>query len=181
MPQITTTETAPAPLCHILEHLRPEDKEEIEAVRGESFNRFRLALELTQLAATHNGWLFWNEHTKEPVAALGAYAMTPTCAGCWAFGTPDWPLAMRRVTLHIKRVMIPALLKAGFHRAECRALASREDTKRWLTGLGWKAEAVLSGFGVRREDFTLFAWCAHEPTHPSLRAERQGELPLRRH
>jgi hypothetical protein len=163
--QVEITETMPAPLSYILEHLRPEDRAEIEAVRGEKFDPFKVALQLCQLATTCDGWLFWNADTKAPIAALGAYAMTPTCAGCWAFGTPDWPTTVKAVTKHVRHIMIPRLLKAGFHRAECRALASREDTQRWLTGLGWRAEAVLSEFGTRREDFILFAWLADEHTN----------------
>jgi hypothetical protein len=159
------TGMAPIPLNHILENLRPEDREEIEAVRGKGFDTTRVALQLCTLANTGEGWLFWRGDTGEPVAVLGAYEMTPVVAGCWAFGTPGWEKVVRSVTRHIHRVMVPMLLRKGFHRAECRALASREDTKLWLTSLGWKAEAVLSEFGVRREDFILFAWIANEQDH----------------
>jgi hypothetical protein len=179
MTQVTVTGLDMSPLTFILEHLRDADHREIEAVRGK-LNPFKLALEISKLATLHEGWLFWAKDTGEPVACLGAYPMTPSCAGCWAFGTPDWERVVRTVTKHIHRIMIPDLLKAGFHRAECRALASREDTRRWLTGLGWKAEAVLSEFGTRREDFTLFAWVADEQSH-ILRhtdGEPQGELSL---
>jgi hypothetical protein len=76
--------------------------------------------------------------------------------------------------------MVPALLEAGYHRAECRSLASRQDTRLWLTGLGWVEEAVLAEFGSRRENFVLYAWTAsralpkdHSEQHPG-----QGELPL---
>ena len=156
------TAMAPIPLQYILANLRPADQEEIAAVRGEGFDTVHTSLMLCKLAETGQGWLFWRGDTGEPVAALGAYAMTPTCAGCWAFGTPGWDHVVRSVTRHIRKIMVPELLKAGFHRAECRALASREDTRLWLTSLGWKAEAVLSEFGVRREDFTLFAWTGDE-------------------
>jgi hypothetical protein len=162
-----TTFIAPNPLQHILDNLRPVDREEIEAVRGEGFDSVRVALQLCQLATTLGGWIFWHWNTGEPVAVLGAYAMTPKVAGCWAFGTPGWDDVVTSVTRQARRVMVPQLLKAGFHRAECRALAKREDTRIWLTSLGWKAEAVLSEFGIRHEDFTLFAWLANEQTdHP---------------
>jgi len=161
------TPVAPDPLQYILANLRPEDKEEIEAVRGVGFDSMKLALQFCQLALTLDGWIFWREDTGEPSAVLGAYAMTPAVAGCWAFGTPSWDRVVRGVTRHARRVMVPALLKAGFHRAECRALAKREDTRIWLASLGWKAEAALSEFGIRHEDFTLFAWLADEQTdHP---------------
>ena len=154
----------PDPLQYILANLRPEDREEIEAVRGVGFDALRLALQFCQLAATCEGWIFWRGDTGEPCAVLGAYAMTPAVAGCWAFGTPGWPRVVKGVTRHIRSVMVPALLQSGFHRAECRALANRQDTRLWLTALGWKAEAVLSEFGIRREDFILFAWIADEQT-----------------
>jgi hypothetical protein len=161
------TSVTPDALQYILANLRPEDKEEIEAVRGEGFDSMKLALQFCQLALTLDGWIFWRGDTGEPSAVLGAYAMTPVVAGCWAFGTTSWPHVVRGVTRHARRVMVPALLKAGFHRAECRALAKREDTRIWLTSLGWKAEAALSEFGIRHEDFTLFAWLADEQTdHP---------------
>ena len=157
----------PEPLQYILANLRPEDREEIEAVRGVGFDTLRVALQFCQLATTCGAWIFWRGDTGEPSAVLGAYAMTPVVAGCWAFGTASWPHVVRGVTRHARRVMVPALLKAGFHRAECRALAKREDTRIWLTSLGWKAEAALSEFGIRHEDFTLFAWLADEQTdHP---------------
>jgi hypothetical protein len=161
------TGIAPDPLVHILANLRPDDRAEIEAVRGENFDILRMSLELCRLATTGDGWIFWRGDTGEPSAVLGAYAMTPCVAGCWAFGTSSWPNVVRGVTRQARRVMVPALLRAGFHRAECRALAKREDTRLWLTSLGWKAEAVLSEFGARREDFTLFAWLADEQSdHP---------------
>lgn len=152
----------PYPLDHILKNLRAIDREEIEAVRGTPLDTFKIALQLCKLVETGEGWLFWRTDTGEPVACLGAYAMTPAVAGCWAFGTDGWDHVVRGVTRHIRRVMVPTLLKAGFHRAECRALAKREDTRIWLTSLGWKAEAAMSEFGIRHEEFTLFAWLKNE-------------------
>lgn len=161
---IKITEIDPSALNHILQNLRSKDREEIEAVRGEGFDTLRVALQLSQLATTVGGWIFWRTDTGEPSAVLGAYEMTPVVAGCWAFGTESWPRVVRSVTRHIERVIVPMLLRRGFHRAECRALAKRADTKLWLTSLGWRAEAAMSEFGIRHEDFTLFAWLASEQT-----------------
>lgn len=179
MPQITGL--AITPLTYVIANLRPEDRLEIEAVRGRPLDPERMAMELSRMTILGDGWLFWNRRSGAPIAALGAYAMTPSCASCWAFGTEEWPYIVKSVTRHIRTIMIPRLLTAGFHRAECRALASREDTRRWLTGFGWRAEAVLSEFGIRREDFTLFAWLAADDEHSDHVREPtgQGELPLR--
>jgi hypothetical protein len=170
----------PEPLMHILNHLRAIDREEIEAVRGVTFNPLTMTMELCHVAEhTGEGWIFWRTDTGEPVACLGAYAMTPKVAVCWAFGTDSWDHVVRGMTRHARRVMVPALLQAGFHRAECRALAKREDTKLWLGSLGWKQEAALSEFGIRHEEFTLFAWLASEQADHSGQSRQTGELPLR--
>ena len=158
------TSLAPDPLIHVLTHLRSEDQEEIDAVRGEGFDPISVALHFCRIATPASAWLFWRADTGEPAAVLGSFPITPKVAGCWAFGTSSWPRVVRSVTRHVRGVMVPALLEAGFHRAECRALAKRQDTRRWLGSLGWKAEAVLSEFGIRHEDFILFAWLADEQT-----------------
>jgi hypothetical protein len=158
------TTTAYEPLRHILENLRREDREEFNAARG-PWEPHEIAKEiqgLQMLARQSYSYIAWCRDTGEPVAAWGAYAISPVSLIVWAFATPDWPRVVRAVTRHCLRIMIPALLKAGFHRAECRAIATRHDTYRWLTGLGFHAEAVLSGFGVRRENFILFAWTLDE-------------------
>lgn len=164
-------------MLHVLTHLRPADRLEIEAVRGR-IDAVEMATQLSKLVLIGEGTMFVDRSTNEPVACLGSYPMTPSCAGCWAFGTDKWDQVVATVTKHIRRTMIPALLRSKFHRAECRALSSRDDTRRWLTGLGWREEAVLSGFGVRREDFTLFAWLADESANHLRQLEQQSELPL---
>lgn len=173
------TGLAQEPVRHIAENLRLDDLEELVAARG-VLNRRMLAAETIWIGNKGHGWIGWRDDTGEPVAVWGAYRMNAGTASCWAFGTPGWPHVVRGVTRHIKKIMIPTLLKAGFHRAECRALEKREDTRIWLTSLGWLAEAVLAEFGVRRENFVLYAWTASRaaPAH-HIEDDRQGELPLR--
>jgi hypothetical protein len=174
------TEAAFLPLRHIAENLRLEDLEEFNAARGEGFDRTKLAEETAWVARQGLGWVAWRNDTGEPVATWGAHRMNAGAVGVWAFGAPGWVRTIRTVTRHIKSTMIPALLKAGYHRAECRALASRADTRIWLTSLGFEQEAVLAEFGVRRENFVLYAWTASRaaPTD-HLEEPEQGELPLR--
>jgi len=174
------TAIAQQPIRHIVDRLRFEDLEEFEAARG-PLNRRRLTEETVVMARHGLGWIAWRDDTGEPVAAWGAYRMTPVTAACWAFGTPGWGRVVTSVTRHIRKVMIPGLLKAGFHRAECRALEKREDTRLWLTSLGWFAEAVLVEFGVHRENFVLYAWTASRAAQYAhhFQDDRQSELPLR--
>ena len=156
----------------MLLNLREQDKNEIRAARGE-FDPYKLGLEIFQA-----GVKVWLVHARQfrftPVAAFGFYRMTPTCGGVFAFGTDDWPLVVKGMTRRILRDIMPRAPEWGFHRAECRALASRQDVRRWLEGLGWRAEAVLSEFGIRREDFILYAWTAPHEAHPHNQGEHQG-------
>lgn len=156
----------------MLLHLRDQDKDELRAVRG-AFDPHRLGDEIFR--ASFKVWLAYPRKFRfTPVAAFGLYRMTPTCAGVFAFGTDDWPLVVKGMTRRILRDIIPKAPEWGFHRAECRALKSRQDVRRWLEGLGWRAEAVLSEFGIRREDFILYAWTAPHEAHPDHQGEHQG-------
>jgi hypothetical protein len=160
----------------MLLRLREQDKDELRATRG-GFDPNQLAGEIFRA-----GFKVWFVHQRRfrftPIAAFGLYRMTPTCAGVFAFGTDDWPLVAKGMTRRILRDIIPRAPEWGLHRAECRALASRQDVRRWLTGLGWRAEAVLSEFGSRREDFILYAWTAPHEAHKDHQGEHQGVREL---
>lgn len=156
--------------------LRPQDIAEIEAARGK-FVPFELANEI--MRASFKVWLVYhNPFCATPVAVFGLHRMTPSCAGVFAFGTNDWPLVVGGMTRRILRDIIPQASEWGLHRAECRALASRHDVRRWLLGLGWRAEAVLSEFGIRREDFILYAWTAPHEAYSDHQGEHQGVREL---
>jgi hypothetical protein len=156
--------------------LRPQDIAEIEAVRGK-FVPSALASDL--MCASFKLWFVYQAPFRAtPVAVFGLHRMTPTCAGVFAFGSTLWPLVVKGMTRRILRDIIPMAPKWGLHRAECRALASRQDVRRWLLGLGWRAEAVLSEFGTRREDFILYAWTAPHEAHPDNQGEHQGVREL---
>ena len=152
--------------------LRPQDIAEIEAVRGK-FAPFEFGNEL--MRASFKLWfVYLAPYTATPIAVFGLHRMTPTCGGVFAFGTNLWPSVVKGMTRRILRDIMPKAPEWGFHRAECRALASRHDVRRWLLGLGWRAEAVLSEFGIRREDFILYAWTAPHEAHSDHQGEYQG-------
>jgi hypothetical protein len=151
------------PLQHILENLREADRLEFEA---------------TPMFASHEahakalaglGQFAWVAYTNdgEPVFAIGAWGLWPGVCSLWSFGTERTPEVILPVTRHVMRFMIPKLLELGFHRGECRALASRTDMTKWFDLLGFKQEAVCSGFGSGREDFILYAWTADATRKPS--------------
>lgn len=159
------TSVAYYPTLFVAEHLRAIDREEISAVRGDEFSPAELALDIDRIGRAGFAWTAWSGEGKEPVAIWGAMPLTRSCVSAFAFATDSWDTVVRSVTRHIWKIMIPELLRAGNHRAECRALAKRKDTERWLTGFGWRPEALLSRFGAHHEDFVLYAWTANDGTH----------------
>jgi hypothetical protein len=93
-----------------------------------------------------------------PVAAIGGVEGWPGVWQVWMFATARWPEVALGTTRWARRSLMPALLAAGVHRAECRSLAENEASHRWLTSLGARAEARHVGYGKNREDFITFAW-----------------------
>ena len=106
---------------------------------------------------------FTAHHDGLPVSAWGLVPLWPGVGTAFAFGTNDWGKALLPMTRHVRGFMMPFLLENGYHRIECRSLASRPDVKRWLTIFGAEEEAVLRGSGARGEDFVLYRWLKHEP------------------
>lgn len=97
-----------------------------------------------------------------PVAAWGLVPMWPGVGTAFAFGTDDWGKALLAMTRHVRGFMMKFLLENGYHRIECRSLASRPDVGRWLRLFDAEQEAVLRGSGARGEDFILYRWLRHE-------------------
>jgi hypothetical protein len=84
--------------------------------------------------------------------------MRPGVWEVFAFGTDLWPSVVLDMTRYATRRIMPALLRVGFHRAECRALAFHEDSRKWIEFLGAREEAVLKKFGRAGEDFVSYVW-----------------------
>lgn len=143
--------------CYIIDHLRDVDRQEIFATHHDTDPRTLLAETLICEQFKGQRYTLLTDK-REPVSVMGWHEMWPGVASVWAFGTDKWPSVVRTMTKLGKRVILPTLIAEGIHRAECKALAHRADTAKWLPTLGLKQEAVLVGFGSRREDFILYAW-----------------------
>jgi hypothetical protein len=153
--------TAIAPLdcdavAFVARNMRAEDRAEIFATRfGDDSDR--VAAETMALARF--GCVAWSDRgVYEPVAVACAI---PAWPGVWSVGmyaTGRWPEVARATTRWIKSVLIPDLVAAGAHRAECRSLAVHATAHRWLQRLGAAREARLAAYGRDREDFFLYAW-----------------------
>ena len=101
-------------------------------------------------------WAFWCDG--EPAAVVGAYPMHPGVWGLFGFGTDKYAKIMLSVTKHARRFMMPALLNAGAHRAQCIAPADHYEQHKWLRFLGAEEESTMRGYGKNREDVKMFAW-----------------------
>jgi hypothetical protein len=93
-----------------------------------------------------------------PAAMIGAYPLHRGVWGLYGFGTPAYDDVMLTATRLAKREMMPAVLDAGAHRAECMSPVDHEDTHRWLEMLGAEREARLRAWGGNGEDVFLYAW-----------------------
>jgi len=140
-------------LIFIAAHLRPSDREELAATRDVN-DYEKLAIDSFQSDYKCIGY----DAKGFPALAFGAKALHPGVVGLWGFGTPSYRDSARSVTRHIRDDMIPALLKMGVHRGQCLVHPNNRASQKWLTALGFKPEATLSGFGSRREDMLLYAW-----------------------
>ena len=143
----------PEALAYVVEHLREQDRIEMAAMS--SFSDPRTFLPSRVLMHSREYYVATREH---PAAVWGYTELWPHVGGCFAFGTDEWGLVMRAVTNHVRRYMLPRIIAAGYHRMECRALADREDVRRWVTLLGGEPEALLRKAGKGGEDFMLYRW-----------------------
>lgn len=147
----------PGALLHVAQNMRAADRKEFSCCREDPTPR---NITTTILARGRYGFIVYTDDG-EPVAAIGAVPLWPGVCAVWAFGTDRWPEVILTLTKHALRVIMPELLKQGFHRAQCFPMAERVDVARWLGLLGFHHEGRLSGFGSGREDFSLYAWTAN--------------------
>ena len=142
----------------IAENMRERDREEIYATR---YGEDPAEVARDVMRAGDFKWIALVDGT--PVAAWGAYPRWPGVWTGWAFGTDDWPKAVRAVTRHVRRFMLPGLYHAGAHRVDCLAYAGHTDARDWLDYLGAKPEKPLDNWGKNGETFVCYVW-TREPT-----------------
>lgn len=142
-----------ADLLHITHNLRERDREEIYATR---FDEDRRVLANDVAFSGDFRWAAYLDGV--PVAAIGAVPRWPRVWTVWAFGTDDWNKVVLTLTKHVRNFMIPAILNAGAIRADCMALSTHEDARKWLTALGATPEKVLDNWGKNGEAFVSYCW-----------------------
>lgn len=150
---------------YVAQRMRAADAREIWATR---WNEDPHELARDAVACAPVAWTACKGHV--PVACIGAGPLHPGVWRVWMYATDDFPSVGMKVTKFARRVMIPALLHAGAHRAECLSIDGHDQAHRWLEALGAAREATLGGYGRDGEDFHLYAW---RRGHGSLRRGQQ--------
>jgi hypothetical protein len=154
-------------LLYIAMNLREWDAREIYATRW--VDDPLLLVDDSLSAAAQPGSIAHVVGLEKPIAAIGMRPISPGVYGAWCYGTNEFVRIGKSLTKLVVQSMIPALLAAGGHRAECRSIDGHEDAHRWLEYLGFIREgAPQRDFGRNRETFHLYAWrlSDYEGAHP---------------
>lgn len=152
----------------VLLNLRKRDQEEIFATRKNS-DAAALARDLRVM-----GGYRWGAYLDgAPIAMIGMVERWPGVWSMWAFGTDDWPRAIIALTRLARWTMLTTIHKAGFHRADCLALETHDDARKWLTALGAEHETTLDKWGKNGENFVVYRW-TRETTQRLIDRQRRA-------
>jgi hypothetical protein len=141
-------------LLYVADNMRDMDKNEIFATRWDE-NPESLVDSIMKYGDF--GWVVGSEDGI-PIAAFGAIPIWPGSWQVWMFATDRWNEVSTQVTKFIKRVMIPAIVDAGWNRAECKSIEDHPTAHRWLEMLGATHEHTLACFGKDGQAFRLYSW-----------------------
>lgn len=100
----------------------------------------------------------WVAGEERPIAVIGAQPMRPGVWCVFMFATDDFLKIRFSMTRFVKRVMVPALVQSGAHRAECHSMEGHTEAQAWLQALGAVRECTLVGYGRNGENFASFVW-----------------------
>lgn len=135
--------------------MRQADRDEIYNVVGHN-NPFLLAQQ-TLDASRMGEAIIATGSDGRPIAVMGFMARHPGICEMFAYGTDAFSRVALTLTRYGLRVMKPAMLAAGLHRAECKSRFDHTDAHRWLEALGFRREGVLKAYGSDRADYVQFA------------------------
>jgi len=145
--------TLPAAL-YVAANMRDADCREIFATRPDE-DRERLA------ADAAGSQYAWCAGEGEPIACIGASFRWPGVYQVWMFATDAFSAVGFPLTRWVRRIMIPALERAGAHWAHCYSIEGHDQAHRWLEeGLGAMHEFTYPKYGKRQEPFRLYSWYA---------------------
>jgi hypothetical protein len=138
-------------------NLRPEDRLELSVTRD--LQRY----EDLAWAGAFSRWRKVAIVERQPVFAFGANEIVhEPRVQVWGFGSMDAVQALKPVTRYIKKLMVPEILRSGVIEAQAVSHPANTVSHRWLTFLGFRLKATITGVGARKEDMLLFTVSAHD-------------------
>lgn len=147
LPSIT-----PAAARHIVQHLRAQDRREIEATNWD-MNPVRMVDKIMALES----FTFYAKVNDTPAALIGGFPMWPGVWQVYAYGTDDFDRVAPTLTKFALRFMVPAITNSGGHRAQCDSIEGHDKAHRWLEMMGYENEGPMRKFGRHGETFYRFA------------------------
>jgi hypothetical protein len=141
------------PFRYVLDHLKPDDVRDIEALHPFDAEQVISFLKLLNRV----GWCFYLD-TGEPVAVVGGYVIHPGVGHAFLLSTSKLP-EITTSFARTQRRLWPAIMEnMNLHRLETTVLADRHDAHRWLEFLGAERESVRAAYGINGEDFLVYRW-----------------------
>lgn len=156
------TELYPEGVRHVVNNMRAKDRDEIYATQW-SDDPDAFAQRVNH--ETGDFCFVLHHDDGEPVVCCGAVPMWNGVWSVWMFATDRFDEIGLSVHKFARRVFFPALDHAGWHRLECRSLATHEVAHRWLEALGAYKESESSSYGKNGESFIVYCW-TKEPSKP---------------
>lgn len=142
-------------LIQIAAHITPDEREQIEAYNGETFDVERVALAHYMLKGPK--WVIKSDGV--PVGAGGYEPLTKGVYRDWAlFAEQVW--TDRRLWVPVTRICkraADAMIESGAHRLECLSLASRIKAHEWCAILGLEKEGVQVGAAANGADLVVLS------------------------
>lgn len=138
---------------YVTANLRPADRAEIWCQLPD-------AVTTAQLAhwSLVNGEGYIARYRGQPVAFFGTSPMTVACFSVWAMGTRYLPRAARAIGNFVLDDIVPRRIAEGYRSAEARAMASHDQARKWIAGLGGEALGEPFPYGKADEPFVLYRW-----------------------
>ena len=147
-------------------NLRPEDTLELSVTRD---------LKKYEDLAWAGAYAKWRKvaiYDRRPVFAFGASEIpNEPRVHVWGFGSLDAVHALKPVTRYIKKLMVPEILHSGVVEAQAISHPANTVSHRWLTFLGFRLKATITGVGARKQDMLLFTVSAND-------LNRSASIPL---
>lgn len=147
---------------HVCVHMREWDRREVYATR---FDDSPLSLAREVVSVGRFGWIAYVDDA--PAVVLGANPLWPGVWNVFMLATDDFHKVRFSLVRHVRRVMFPALVAVGAHRAQCFSLEGHEDAHAWMVLLGAKPGEPIPEYGRDRETFVPFVW-----TRPDVLRQR---------